>query len=312
MTDALRGLIAAELAAPIPDEARAFAEALAAGAARPPVAVLFYGSALRTRSLEGILDFYVVVEALSDWPHGRMAALANRLLPPNVEYREAAFGAVAVRAKVAILSLYQFRRLCRPESLDNSVWARFSQPTAAAFTRDAAAAERITAALADAVTAAAVWAVRLGPDEATPAEFWRALYKRTYASELRVERPGRSDSIVDHAPERYERCLPLALRAAGIGFETSDGGRIRILRPRTDERRARRAWSRRSRLAKPLNLARLAKAAFTFEGGADYIAWKIARHSGMPLTLTERQRRHPILASGSILWRLWRRRRASG
>jgi hypothetical protein len=55
-----------------------------------------------------------------------------------------------------------------------------------------------------------------------------------------------------------------------------------------------------------LNLARLAKAAFTFSGGVDYIAWKIERHSGHKIEVTPFQRRHPLLAAGPALWRLWR------
>ena len=36
---------------------------------------------------------------------------------------------------------------------------------------------------------------------------------------------------------------------------------------------------------KALSALRLMKAAFTFEGGADYLAWKIARHSGVEIEL---------------------------
>ena len=308
MTAALRELIGAELAAPVLPEVRAFAERLAGKARRPPLAVLFYGSALRTGSLEGILDFYVIVSSIADWSHGALAAGANRLLPPNVEYHEEAIGGETVRGKVAILSLDQFRRHCTPSSLDNSVWARFSQPVALAFARDVGAADDLADAVAGAVAAAAVWAVRLGPGEGTAASFWRGLFRRTYQAELRVERAGRSDSIVGHAAERYERVFPLALEAAGIPFERRPDGRILISLTDGARRRALRAWNRRRRLAKPLNLARLLKAAFTFRGGADYIAWKIGRHSGAEIRLTERQRRHPVLASGWMLRELWRRR----
>jgi O-acetylhomoserine/O-acetylserine sulfhydrylase-like pyridoxal-dependent enzyme len=58
---------------------------------------------------------------------------------------------------------------------------------------------------------------------------------------------------------------------------------------------------------KALNALRLAKAAFTFEGGADYIAWKIERHSGVALELADWHRRHPLLAAPALLWRLRRR-----
>ena len=51
----------------------------------------------------------------------------------------------------------------------------------------------------------------------------------------------------------------------------------------------------------------LIKAAFTFEGGASYAAWKIERHSGRKITLSPWQRRHPVLAGllllPQLLWR---------
>jgi len=52
---------------------------------------------------------------------------------------------------------------------------------------------------------------------------------------------------------------------------------------------------------------RLAKAVFTFENGADYLAWKIERHTGVHIEVTPRLRRHPILLSPPVLWRLLRR-----
>jgi hypothetical protein len=55
-----------------------------------------------------------------------------------------------------------------------------------------------------------------------------------------------------------------------------------------------------------LSLARLAKASTTFDGGADYIAWKINRHAGTDIVLKPWQRRWPLLAAISLLPRLLR------
>ncbi len=51
-------------------------------------------------------------------------------------------------------------------------------------------------------------------------------------------------------------------------------------------------------------LSRLIKAAFTFTGGADYLAWKIERHSGQKVELSDWQKRHPIIASLTLLPKL--------
>ena len=69
-------------------------------------------------------------------------------------------------------------------------------------------------------------------------------------------------------------------------------------------------WSRRARLGKPLNLLRLAKATTTFDGAADYAAWKLQRHTGIALEVTPFRARHPLLAAPGALVELWRKRRA--
>ena len=53
--------------------------------------------------------------------------------------------------------------------------------------------------------------------------------------------------------------------------------------------------------------ARLIKASFTFTGGADYIVWKIERHSGQKIVLTDWQRRQPVIAGLMLLPQLLRR-----
>ncbi|HVR67505.1 MAG TPA: hypothetical protein VMT98_12735, partial [Verrucomicrobiae bacterium] len=58
---------------------------------------------------------------------------------------------------------------------------------------------------------------------------------------------------------------------------------------------------------KLISVARLTKAVFTFDGGLDYILWKIERHSGVSATATDWQRRHPLLAAPGLAWRLYRR-----
>ena len=49
-----------------------------------------------------------------------------------------------------------------------------------------------------------------------------------------------------------------------------------------------------------LNYARLVKAAFTFDGGVDYVLWKVRRHSGVVVPGTDWQRRHTLLAAPGL------------
>jgi hypothetical protein len=67
------------------------------------------------------------------------------------------------------------------------------------------------------------------------------------------------------------------------------------------------AWALRGVVGRALSVLRLAKGAFTFDGGLDYILWKIARHSGVTTAVAPWQRRHPLLAAPGLVWRLYRR-----
>lgn len=65
-----------------------------------------------------------------------------------------------------------------------------------------------------------------------------------------------------------------------------------------------RRWAWRQRLGKPLNLVRLMKAIFTFDGAMDYALWKVERHSGVRPEVTDWERRHPLLAMPGLYRRL--------
>ncbi|MGC1470692.1 MAG: hypothetical protein WA793_15055, partial [Sphingorhabdus sp.] len=56
-------------------------------------------------------------------------------------------------------------------------------------------------------------------------------------------------------------------------------------------------WVRRRFEGKLLSITRLAKAAFTYSGGIDYLAWKINRHAGTQIEIKPWQRRWPLVAA---------------
>lgn len=293
MTDALAGFVERSLSRPVPDFVRAVAAELAeAPGAR---AVLFYGSNLRTGSADGVLDFYV----LRDGP-------VERGVWPRVGYREFKNG--KLRAKIATVNTGTFARAAAGRSHDTTVWARFVQPAALVWSADPAAAREAVAAVTAAAVTAARFAAALGPARGTADDYGRALFRATYAAEFRVERQGRGDAIVAHDRERYAELLPLAWEAAGIVVRR-DG---EVLTPKlslSERARLRSNWARVRRAGKPLNVVRLLRAASTFEGAARYGAWKIERHTGVPVPLTPWAERHPVLAAPGVLWRVWRARR---
>ena len=296
----LTGLIAAELAKPVAQAARDMAEAVRCRHGSAAIAVLFYGSCLRqpeTQLAESLLDFYVLVDDYKAAYDRPWLAVANRLLPPNVFYLEIPFGADKLRTKYAVISLEQFRRGTSAAAANVSLWARFSQPARLIWSRDPA----IAAAVAEACTEAVL--TMLGairpqqPETEDPESLWVAAFQATYRAELRPEGSNRARHIYESDRTRYQGITPTALQ---------------VLRQREGQgerqgRVARHSWESRRRIGKLLNIARLLKAAFTFDGGLDYILWKLKRHSGVSIEVTDWQRRHPVLSAPFLAWRLYRR-----
>jgi hypothetical protein len=295
MNETLEQRVAAALARDMAPPVRAFAERLVGERA---LGVLFYGSNLRTGSLDGVLDFYVLTQGPVEsgiWP--------------RVSYHEWTDAGATLRAKVATMTLATFAAAAAGRLLDTTIWARFVQPSALAWSQDAIATRAIEAAVAQAARTAARLAVALGPASATADTYWRTLFRATYAAEFRVERAGREDSILSAHQEHFAGLLPLALRADGIAF-ARDGDTITPHMAPTIREALRRWWMRRRRLGKPYNLVRLVRASTTFEGAARYAAWKIERHTGVPVPLDPWREKHPVLAAPGVLWRVWRARRA--
>jgi predicted nucleotidyltransferase len=294
---ALVQLIAAENAAPAGPSISAVGEAARRRHGPGVVAVLFYGSCLRGGGDVGhIVDLYLLADSYEEVHRGPLMRVFNRLLPPNVYYIETPFGDRTVRAKYALLTLEQFERLVARRTLQSYFWARFAQPTAVLWARAPAIRERITRALATAVlTTAQETRPLLGPD-AAPDTVWARAFREAYRTELRAEAPERGVALYQAFAGRYDTITQM------IGCP-EHGSPAEALERR---RRAERRWRRRRIVGKALSVLRLVKTAFTFEDGASYLVWKIERHSGVRFELTPWQKRHPILASSTLFWRIYR------
>ena len=282
---AIRELVAEELSIAVDPRVAGFARAIAAKHGPASRAVLFYGSCLREKQLDGLmLDFYLIVSDYRSAYGRRWLAAANRLIPPNVFYIEND----GLTAKYAVLSEDDFRRLSGPETRSVSVWARFAQPSRLAWAKD----EQARARAIDSVSRAAPTLLAAAMpvlDSSDALDLWRGAFALTYSAELRAERKGRSASVVDLEPERYRRFTGPALAAIpSLGKRDWCG------------------WRRRRIEGKALSVLRLAKASATFAGGVDYIAWKINRHAATDIAIKPWQRRWPLLAAITLLPRLLR------
>src|SRR5690349_22670582 len=154
----LRDLVAAELNLPVDPRVTAMAEAIAAKHGAASQAVLFYGSCLRQKQLEGLmLDFYLIVSDYRSAYDKRWLAAANRQIPPNVFH----FEKDGLVAKYAVLSEADFAHECSPDAWTVSTAARFAQPSRLAWSANKAAAERMIDIVAEAAPTLLGWTLPL-------------------------------------------------------------------------------------------------------------------------------------------------------
>ncbi len=261
-------------------------------------AVVFYGSCLRQKTDIGLmLDFYVLVDSYTNALLHRLSAFFAFLLPPNVYYHEIPFEGRIVRAKVAVISVGQFLHGTGPETFASSLWARFAQPAAVIYSRSPEVRRRVVNALANATATMMERIIPLLPDTFSERDLWVRAFSETYRAELRPERNSKSAELVDGDLLRYT-----AITEAFLGAHDAGG---KYQNSYTSQQRARAQWAWRLRRiqGKILNALRLVKAAFTFSGGLDYAVWKIERHSGVKIELTEAERKRPLLTGVKLFFR---------
>lgn len=270
-------------------------------------AVLLYGSCRRQGTpADGVIDLYAIV---ADYPSaypGHCARQANAWLPPNVYYVESPGAGAPLRAKYAVLSRSDFRRL-NTGAFHSYFWARFCQPVTLLHARDEVVTQDIAVSLAQATLRFLRATVALlPPAPVTAPAVWAQGFRLTYGAELRPESPGRADVLVREEADYFAAALQTALPALPELAREGDGT-YRALVTAAQAHACRRSWRLRRVQGAVLSVLRLTKAAFTFSGGVDYAAWKVERHSGVHIEVTPRLRRHPVLFGWRVIWHLIRR-----
>ncbi len=279
-------------AAPADTDLAALLAALQARYGSAIKAVLLYGSYTRG-ARDSLVDLYVLLDG---YPAvvPRWQALANKLLPPNVYQLEANNG---VRCKYALLPLRQFvRRLER--DFHSYFWARFAQPCALVYLSDEVSGATLVTGLANAVRRFCVETARAVPAPCQPDIFWEEGLSRTYSCELRSESGFRARTLV---AANAEYLVSLA-RSWAAELRNQDANQTIDYPAYPGAWR----WGVRRVFGKALSVARLLKAAFTFNDGFEYLLWKIERHSGVYVEPTPLQRKLPLLFAWPVFWRLYR------
>jgi len=297
--------MAADLAAGAPEGLAPLVDGIRARCGSSLRAIVLYGSTRRNANIrDGLVDLMAVVGDYRSVHGAGLAAVFNHLLPPNVYYLEAGPEHARVRCKYIIVSEATFRTRASG-GLDGYFWARFSQPCRLVWRSDADAVDRVAEARANAAEHFARQALALANGNFTAAHFWVRAVSATYGCELRPEPPGAADALIDRDPEFWSG-LSQALLPSLAGVSATEDGTFRIELSRARRISGRLRWALRRGWSKSLNVLRLLKAAGTFANGVDYLSWKIERHSGIKVEVTDRMRRHPRLASWKLLFRMWR------
>ena len=307
----LTQLVTDEISRPTAAAAEAVAEAIRQQLGSGVATILFYGSCLRTGEIaNGVLDFYALVDSYRAVFPSRVLAGLNALLPPNVFYIE-----VPYDGKIMI-STSQFAYAVSLRSVHTGIWARFCQPILLVYARDESVRTAVVHALEQAILTMVLRAVALLPVESEKALFrpdalWHCGFQATYGAELRPENPSTIASLYQPAPERYQQVTYAALQElerCGLLELRRDGDRLHVLLPASRRKTLRRDWRVRSVLAKGLYALRLLKSAFTFGDWLPYSLWKLERHTGVRVELTERQRRAPLIWGWPVILKLlWQR-----
>jgi hypothetical protein len=269
-------------------------------------AVVMYGSCLHHGDLsEGLVDFYVLVDSYANAYESRLQRIGNAWLPPNVFYLEVGPAESRLRAKYAVMSVAHFEEACSGW-FHPYIWARFAQPSRLVYARDTEVERRVRDCFAHAVVRFLAESVPVcAGEELDAVGLWQAGLQKAYASEIRPEK-NRPTKLVDVAGPEFERLTRLAAPRLSPMLEAVGPDRYRSLATPRARRKTLRRWRIRRWQGRVLSVLRLMKAAFTFEGGADYLAWKVERHTGVAIEVTPELRRRPIRHGLVILWHLLR------
>lgn len=254
------------------------------------IGVVFYGSCMRSRNYkDAMLDFYVIVDQYKHAYTKRWYRIANSVLPPNVFFIQTEVNGYIYRAKYAVMS--QKGLLAGVEKAFHSYfWARFTQPISYIYARD----ESFQRWLANIQSKAAqsFFKDMISNFECTPTseEFWIKGLQLTYASELRAESKVRAALIYHNDYKFYHDVYSVLMAESHVNKKNKYLILIK--------------WKIRILLGKMLSVLRLMKATTTFVGGVDYIAWKISRHSGEPIVVSEKMRKHPWIYCWPVIFKL--------
>ena len=315
--ESLRAHVATELRTPVAPRIEWLANQLAAIHGKTVLGVLFYGSCLRKDTDDGVLDFWVVVDDYRAAYSKRWHSAINRIAPPNVFYVEVEREGRTLRTKYGVIDRRAFKKGTSFGAWHPYVWARFAQPARVLACRDDASFTFFTESVANAVVTMVGRLVCVLPARGdilrfSLAAFWQEAFRRTYDSERRPEADDHIRGFYAVDAERYDLVAGHALQhlvSVGLFEEATPHPRsFQVKISERNQRRLRLRWRLMRVYARFVGLLRLAKTAITFGDWVPYVLWKLERHTGRRIELSERQRKHPLIFAWPIIIPLLLRR----
>jgi hypothetical protein len=284
------------------------------------VALVHYGSHAHRSDArpDSAHDFFVIVDDYRDAYRSLAAtigtryrpgtaALLNRVLPPNVVAVVDPGVTPRLEAKCAVFSLRDFRRACSARAADHFARGRLFQPAQLVWARSGERRQAVVDALLEARAGSFAWGRAYLPARFDAATYCRVLLATSFAAEIRPESPERVDALLA-AQER----MIVPMYAPLLRWLSREGKLESVdetyAAPPVD------VWTRwrsttyfwRSKLRATL---RWGKYVLLYDDWLEYILRKVARHGGLPVQLTARERRWPLLFLWPKLFRVLRARR---
>jgi hypothetical protein len=272
--------------------------------------ILLYGSCLRGGDIfDGLVDLYLICDSYRAAYASRGLALSNWLLPPNVFYAELEYEGKTLRSKYALISTADFRSGCSPRWFESYIWGRFAQPTRMVYCRDESSRYAVEQCVLQASRTFLQRALPCLPAFGSVYDLWRGALALSYGTELRTERSGRAAELAQASLGHFEAVTRQLQGTLDFPFSVYEPEQT--LHYRADVSGYRRAagrlgWLLRRVYGKLMSVLRLLKGLFTFDGGIDYVVWKLVRHSGQEVVVPDRVRRFPLLFMWGFFWRLYR------
>lgn len=272
-----------------------FVEALKAEYKQSLLGVIFYGSCMRSREYQdAMLDFYVIVDAYKHAYSSRWYSIANKILAPNVFYLQVTLNEQTYRSKYAVVSQSGLSSAVE-KSFHPYFWARFTQPLSYIYVVNDDVKKWIAEVQCAAATTFVDSVKNSLEGQFSSEELWVKGLQLTYSTELRAETKQRAGVIYNSQRDFYDGITASLFSAKSSDLTIS---KISIL---TSIK-----WKLRAVLGKVLSVLRLMKATTTFVNGVDYIAWKIERHTGEQVIVSDKLRKYPLIYCWPLLFKFYR------